>query len=58
MNREEKIIVKSRSLLKVLDMAKAAAVSDAPVLIYGESGTGKEVIADYIHKTSSRAAEK
>ncbi len=54
MNREEKIIVKSRSLLKVLDLAKAAAVSDAPVLIYGESGTGKEVIADYIHKTSSR----
>lgn len=58
MNREEKIIVKSRSLLKVLDLAKAAAVADAPVLIYGESGTGKEVIADYIHKTSSRAAEK
>ena len=55
---EEKVIVGSRSFSKILDMARAAAVSDAPVLIYGESGTGKEVVADYIHKTSSRAAEK
>lgn len=55
---EEKVIVGSRSFTKILDMAKAAAISDAPVLIYGESGTGKEVVADYIHKTSSRAAEK
>ncbi len=58
MIEEEKVIVESRSFLKILDMAKAAAVSDAPVLIYGESGTGKEVIADYIHKTSLRAAQK
>jgi DNA-binding NtrC family response regulator len=28
---------------------------DLPVLILGESGTGKEVIAQYIHKMSSRA---
>jgi len=56
--KEEKIIVRSKSFLKVLDMAKAAAASDAPVLIYGESGTGKEVVADYIHNSSSRAGEK
>lgn len=56
--KEEKIIVRSKSFLKVLDMAKAAAASDAPVLIYGESGTGKEVVADYIHDNSSRSDEK
>ena len=58
MKDEEKIVVESRSFLKVLDMARAAAVSDAPVLIYGESGTGKEIVADFIHKTSSRRGQK
>ena len=58
MKEDEKIIVKSKSFLKVLEMAKAAAISDAPVLIYGESGTGKEVVADYIHKTSFRREQK
>ena len=58
MKEGEKIVFKSRSFSKVLDMARAAAVSDAPVLIYGESGTGKEIVADYIHKASSRAGRE
>jgi len=32
------------------------APSDATVLIYGESGTGKELVAQSIHRTSSRAS--
>ncbi len=58
MKEEEKIIFSSAGFSKVLELSKAAASSDAPVLIYGESGTGKEVVADYIHKESSRSEQK
>ena len=38
-----------------MEMAKIAAQNEATVLIQGETGTGKEVIANAIHKASSRA---
>ncbi|MEZ7893015.1 MAG: sigma-54 dependent transcriptional regulator [Candidatus Wallbacteria bacterium] len=55
---KEEIIFKSKKFAKVLETAKASALSDAPVLIYGESGTGKEVVADFIHKNSVRKEER
>jgi len=41
----------------LLDKAKRAAASDAPILLTGESGTGKGVIAHQIHRWSARARD-
>ncbi|MEO5933824.1 MAG: sigma-54 dependent transcriptional regulator [Duganella sp.] len=43
-------------LLKVLATIGQVAATRAPVLILGESGSGKELIADAIHRNSTRAA--
>jgi transcriptional regulator with PAS, ATPase and Fis domain len=40
--------------LHTLQRARAAASTDADVLIEAESGTGKELLAKFIHQTSSR----
>ena len=42
---------------EILNQAKMVAATDARVLITGESGTGKEVLAQAIHRASSRAAQ-
>ncbi|NVM78846.1 two-component system NtrC family response regulator [Duganella sp. SG902] len=44
-------------LLKVLSTIGQVANTRAPVLILGESGCGKELIADAIHRNSSRAGK-
>ncbi|WP_229257399.1 sigma-54-dependent transcriptional regulator [Duganella callida] len=44
-------------LLKVLSTIGQVANTRAPVLILGESGCGKELIADAIHRNSSRAGQ-
>src|ERR1700676_4325593 len=49
------IIGNSAILRRVLDMARVVAPTDATVLINGETGTGKELIAESIHKCSSRS---
>ncbi len=48
------IIGESNVLKHVIESAKRVAQSDAMVLILGPSGTGKELIANLIHRSSSR----
>jgi two-component system NtrC family response regulator len=50
----DKIIGKSKSILKVIDLAKKVAITDTTVLLTGETGTGKEVFAQAIHQESLR----
>jgi len=49
------IIAHSENFRKIIQKAVKLAQVDSTVLILGESGTGKGVIADLIHKYSSRA---
>jgi transcriptional regulator with GAF, ATPase, and Fis domain len=44
----------SKSMLKVYQLIKKIAQSDATVLIHGETGTGKELTARAIHVNSKR----
>ena len=57
-NRDQKFIIgSSPQLMKVLNMVRKVAKTDANVLITGENGTGKELIAQEIHHQSARAKE-
>ncbi len=49
------VIGENKSLKEMVTVAKAAAGTDANVLILGESGTGKEIFAQAIHSSSKRA---
>ncbi|MBL4890087.1 MAG: sigma-54-dependent Fis family transcriptional regulator [Candidatus Lindowbacteria bacterium] len=53
---EQEMVVRSRKMREVSEMARAAAESDATILILGESGTGKEVLARSIHRLSPRSS--
>ncbi|MEM8845940.1 MAG: sigma 54-interacting transcriptional regulator [Bacteroidota bacterium] len=48
------IIAKDESMIKVLDLIKQVANTEATVLIQGETGTGKELVARAIHDASNR----
>ncbi len=53
--RCDQIIVHSEEMKRLFDLAvKVGRSGDTPVLIEGETGVGKEVIAQVIHKNSSR----
>jgi DNA-binding NtrC family response regulator len=49
------IVGRSPLLLQALQRARAAASTDADVLIEAESGTGKELMAKFIHQNSDRS---
>jgi two-component system, NtrC family, response regulator HydG len=53
-----KIIGNSYKMLKVYELIRALADTDATVLITGDSGTGKSLVARQIHELSERAANK
>jgi two-component system, NtrC family, response regulator AtoC len=44
----------SPSMLRLREIARQIATTDAPVLLLGETGVGKEVMARYIHQESAR----
>ncbi len=50
-------IGESPAILKVKELIKKVAETDANVLILGENGTGKELVARSIHYHSARAKE-
>ena len=50
------VIGKSPPIRKVLSQAEQVAPTDSSVLISGETGTGKELIAQTIHRLSSRGS--
>lgn len=57
-NREQKFIIgSSPQLVKILNLVRKVAKTDANVLISGENGTGKELIAQEIHHLSGRSGE-
>ena len=49
------IVGRAPALLQALARARAAASTDADILVEAESGTGKELLARFIHEASSRA---
>ena len=51
----KKIITQDPELIKISNLAKNVAPSNATVLILGESGTGKELLASLIHQNSNRS---
>ena len=55
LHRFDRIIGKSHGMQQVFSAIKAAAASDATVLLEGESGTGKELVAGAIHYNSPRS---
>lgn len=53
-HRFDNIIGKSHAMRQVFAAIRAAAASEATILLEGESGTGKELVAGAIHHHSAR----
>ena len=51
------MIAKDPASIKLVNLAKKVAVTDATVLLNGESGVGKEVYSQFIHQNSERAKQ-
>lgn len=51
---EDDIIVKSKTMLRIHDLLKRVAHSEASVIFYGESGVGKSILARRLHQYSER----
>ena len=50
------LIGRSEPMMKIFDVIRRVARSNAPILITGASGTGKEVVARTLHRLSRRSA--
>ena len=55
--RFDDIISASPAMMRVLELARRAALSNIPVVLEGESGVGKEMIAKAIQAASDRASK-
>ena len=53
-SRETTIVGSTSGLKGVMESARVVAGRDCPVLLSGETGVGKEIIANFIHRQSSR----
>lgn len=51
------IVSTSGKMLRLFELIRLAAPTDANILIHGESGTGKELVASAIHEHSKRASK-
>ncbi|HEY1250673.1 MAG TPA: sigma-54 dependent transcriptional regulator [Thermoanaerobaculia bacterium] len=49
------LIGRSEPMMKIFDVIRRVARSNAPILITGASGTGKEVVARTLHRLSRRS---
>ncbi|HEX2814661.1 MAG TPA: phage shock protein operon transcriptional activator [Sphingopyxis sp.] len=54
MERETQFIGQSAAFQDAVERASQAATLDRPVLVIGERGTGKELIAERLHRLSTR----
>ncbi|MXO75877.1 phage shock protein operon transcriptional activator [Altererythrobacter aerius] len=54
MERESQFIGQSSAFLDAVERASQAAPMQRPVLVIGERGTGKELIAERLHRLSTR----
>jgi transcriptional regulator with GAF, ATPase, and Fis domain len=50
----DEIVGAEQGLKRVMEMVRQVAPADSPVLLLGETGVGKDVIAQAIHRLSSR----
>ena len=57
MERDNQFIGQSGAFLDAVERASRAAPMSRPVLVIGERGTGKELIAERLHRLSSRWGE-
>ena len=57
MERENQFIGQSGAFLDAVERTSRAAPMERPVLVIGERGTGKELIAERLHRLSSRWGE-
>jgi two-component system response regulator FlrC len=56
-DESDQVVAEDPASLRVLELARRVAASDATVLITGESGVGKEVLARFLHRHSPRAGK-
>jgi len=54
MQRNTQFVGQSSSFLDAVERASRAAPLDRPVLVVGERGTGKELVAERLHRLSTR----